>query len=158
MDTEKSIYNFENKNSIFWYIGLLGLCFLSVLSFITIKKSFSIISILFFTSFTTLLIIQIYSKLTKRHPFLEITLNTIIWGSNKRNKRIVEFKNLKKIVLNYGIEDNNILLIEKSGDTHKIYQGYHYLDMNDLKKTFEGQQANFGFLISQGDSSGAFYS
>lgn len=147
----ETIYKYENKSSIFWYISLFGLGLLSLMAFISLVESVKFYKVVFFIIFIGLLTVQVFSKITGRYPFLEISSTKIKWGVNKKSHKSVAFENLKEVVFDYGVDDNNILMVEKTGDMHKIYKGYHFCDADSLKRVFEEQKTKYNFMISQSE-------
>ncbi len=147
MSNHSPEFRYEYNRLDLWLIGVFITVVMIFFAFRWFLKTHSAMSILFSCYFLMFLVIQLYSRFSRKFPYLEIYSNTITWGETGGAKGIVYFSRIFEIVTDYGGEDNNMLIIEHSGSKHIIPDVCFFDESKKLKQILSQKAAEFGFRI-----------
>lgn len=142
----KPDFRYEYDNKFLWLIGFCGLWVLFISGLISYRNTSSVLSLILSTVVLILIGLQIYAKFTKKTPYLEIKNDFISWGYIGRSPDFtIDLNDISKFIFDHGVDDNDILILLKSGRMIKLHQLFYFTKRSELKKIINQKRDIFHY-------------
>lgn len=140
-------FRYEYKSKKLWALSLIGVLFLLTVALVSVfngphffNSSFAIICIIATIS-------QVHAWIAKKIPYLEIDGEQIQWGYTNGKTKKINFNDISEVCLNWGTDNDSILITEGSGNMERIDSMFFFGESNKLEEVLYQLQAKHGFII-----------